>query len=184
MNYNQSISLVNYNQSITNLNNLEYYEWRANAFNFANNLSFNNTLINLGNTSWIWLNEKNPSNATIQLSLIGGSDDLWKIGNITNTLFPRINVTNLNATNITSINVTATRFTGKLDCGMLDGGSDSDYCVDTTGAGGGSSPFNVTSEGIVINETSYGMKIGTNLTTSQGNSYFQFNGNDIIVWLG
>ena len=51
------------------------------GFDFAKNFSFNRTLINENNLSWVTSNERNPSNASIELALIGGYSALWNYAN-------------------------------------------------------------------------------------------------------
>lgn len=63
--------------------------------------------------------------------------NLGNISNLTKTSSFSIllgNFTTVNSSNVSATNITATRFTGLLDCGMLSGGSDGDFCADTSGA--------------------------------------------------
>ena len=80
-------------------------------------------------------------------------DDIWNVrigfanASIENNTFSVMGsgsfYGSLNATSINASNISAARFTGKVDCGMIDGGSDSHYCADATGAGAGGAPTDI-----------------------------------------
>lgn len=168
--YNQSISLANYNQSVdltlynrsVQLNEYILFTNRSWVLEMLGNTTINRSIsLALYNQS-VSLALYNQSvsltlyNKSVDLSAYNKSVSLTKyLLNLTDVVFNNlyanffINATTINSSNITATNITATRFTGKLDCGMIDGGSDSDYCADATGAGGGGAP--TTSEYILGN---------------------------------
>ena len=123
--FNRSISLVSYNQSI----DLGNYPQFSNAFFDKTNYS-----AEYASTGWKLVNFTTAYSSEY-------SSSGWKIANSTSLLD---NGTIIRTANLSNINVSNATYASKINCAGIYGGSDSDFCSDSSGSVSAGISLNVT----------------------------------------